>query len=83
MFDGFRLDFSMIVDHVFIYFGSFWGSLFSSMNFDLLLCYLRLRRGGGYAALLRIGYYFHSTGEPFKALRGQYFSSTFKYFRGL
>ena len=28
-------------------------------------------------------YYICSTGEPFKALRGQYFSSTFKYFRGL
>ena len=27
--------------------------LASSMNFDLLLCYLRFRRGGGYAALLR------------------------------
>ena len=25
----------------------------SSMHFDLLLCYLRFRRGGGYAALLR------------------------------
>ena len=28
-------------------------------------------------------YYICSTGEPFQALRGQYFSSTFKYFRGL
>ena len=28
-------------------------------------------------------YYTCSTEEPFKALRGQYFSSTFKYFKGL